>query len=103
MFVLPHSTWPHQHVGMQSRVRVLVARLDSHGATPFALRRLTPSGVSAQVAYLYGGRVGARGSRGLQMLETSSQPERLAWLAQGVPSLDGFGVTDQDPLRWFRA
>ena len=27
----------------------------------------------------------------LQMLETSSQPDRLAWLAQ-VPSLEGSGV-----------
>ena len=28
----------------------------------------------------------------LQMLETSSQPDRLAWLAQVVPSLEGSGV-----------
>ena len=31
----------------------------------------------------------ARESLALLMLETRSQPERLAWLAQFVPSLDG--------------
>jgi hypothetical protein len=30
----------------------------------------------------------ARESLALQMLETSSQPDRLAWLAQAVPSLE---------------
>jgi ATP-dependent DNA helicase RecQ len=34
----------------------------------------------------------ARESLALSMLETSSQPERLAWLAQVVPSLQGSGV-----------
>jgi ATP-dependent DNA helicase RecQ len=34
----------------------------------------------------------ARESLALQMLETSPQPERLAWLAQVVPSLEGSGV-----------
>ena len=33
----------------------------------------------------------ARESLALSMLETSSQPERLAWLAQVVPSLEGSG------------
>jgi ATP-dependent DNA helicase RecQ len=34
----------------------------------------------------------ARESLALQMLETSSQPERMAWLAQVVPGLEGSGV-----------
>ncbi|MGI8615569.1 MAG: hypothetical protein ACR2L4_02140 [Actinomycetota bacterium] len=34
----------------------------------------------------------ARESLALQMLETSSQPERMAWLAQVLPGLDGCGV-----------
>jgi ATP-dependent DNA helicase RecQ len=34
----------------------------------------------------------ARESLALQMLETSPQPERLAWLAQVVPSFEGSGV-----------
>jgi ATP-dependent DNA helicase RecQ len=34
----------------------------------------------------------ARESLALQMLETSSQPERLAWLAQVVPGLSSYGV-----------
>ena len=34
----------------------------------------------------------ARESLELSMLETSSQPDRLAWLAQVVPSLEGSGV-----------
>jgi superfamily II DNA helicase RecQ len=34
----------------------------------------------------------ARESLALQMLETSPQPERLAWLAQVVPALEGTGV-----------
>jgi ATP-dependent DNA helicase RecQ len=34
----------------------------------------------------------ARESLALQMLETSSQPERMAWLAQVVPGLQGSGV-----------
>ena len=34
----------------------------------------------------------ARESLALSMLETSSQPERLAWLAQVVPSLEGSGA-----------
>ena len=33
----------------------------------------------------------ARESLALQMLETSSQPDRLAWLAQVVSSLEGSG------------
>jgi ATP-dependent DNA helicase RecQ len=34
----------------------------------------------------------ARESLALSMLETSSQPERMAWLAQVVPGLSGSGV-----------
>jgi ATP-dependent DNA helicase RecQ len=34
----------------------------------------------------------ARESLALSMLETSSQPDRLAWLAQVVPGLEGSGV-----------
>jgi hypothetical protein len=34
----------------------------------------------------------ARESLALTMLETSSQPERMAWLAQVVPGLEGSGV-----------
>ena len=34
----------------------------------------------------------ARESLALSMLETAPQPERLAWLAQVVPSLEGSGV-----------
>ena len=34
----------------------------------------------------------ARESLALQMLETTSQPERLTWLAQVVPGLQGSGV-----------
>ncbi len=34
----------------------------------------------------------ARESLALGMLETSSQPERMAWLAQVVPGLEGSGV-----------
>jgi ATP-dependent DNA helicase RecQ len=34
----------------------------------------------------------ARGSLALSMLETSSQAERMAWLAQVVPGLSGSGV-----------